>query len=36
VKPVRLSTVLRVWAYMLDMAVLTVEDVAHRLERSGL
>jgi hypothetical protein len=30
------STVLRACAYMLDMAMLTVEDIAHRLERTGL
>jgi hypothetical protein len=33
VKP---STVLYACAYMLDMAMLTVEDIAHRLERTGL
>jgi hypothetical protein len=32
----RPSTVLTVTAYILDMAVLLVEDIAHRLDRSGL
>jgi hypothetical protein len=32
----RPSTWLRACAYLFDMAMLTCEDVAHRLERTGL
>jgi hypothetical protein len=30
------SSLLLAWAYALDMAMLTLEDIAHKLDRAGI